>query len=42
VSTALIGASKVSQLEDNCVALQTLDFSADELTAINTILTPAQ
>ena len=42
VTTALIGASKVSQLEDNFAALQTLDFSADELTAINTILTPTQ
>ena len=42
VTTALIGASKVSQLEDNFASLQTLDFSADELAAIDTILSPAQ
>ena len=42
VTTALIGASTVSQLEDNFASLQTLDFSADELAAIDTILSPAQ
>jgi L-glyceraldehyde 3-phosphate reductase len=38
VTTALIGASKVSQLDDNFAALKTLDFSSDELTAIDAIL----
>jgi L-glyceraldehyde 3-phosphate reductase len=38
VTTALIGASKVSQLEDNFAAINTLDFSSDELTAIEAIL----
>lgn len=38
VTTALIGASKVSQLEDNLAALKTLDFSADELAKIDAIL----
>lgn len=38
VTTALIGASKVSQLEDNFAALATLDFSSDELAAIDAIL----
>ncbi len=38
VTTALIGASKVSQLEDNYAALKTLGFSSDELTAIDGIL----
>ena len=38
VTTALIGASKVSQLEDNFAALQTLDFSSDELSQIDAIL----
>jgi L-glyceraldehyde 3-phosphate reductase len=42
VTTALIGASKVSQLEDNFASLHTLDFSADELTTIDTILAHAQ
>jgi len=42
VTTALIGASKVSQLEDNFASLQTLDFSAYELMAIDTILAHAQ
>ena len=42
MTTALIGASKVSQLEDNFVALQTLDFRAEELTAITNILNPTQ
>jgi L-glyceraldehyde 3-phosphate reductase len=38
VTTALIGASKVSQLEDNFAALNTLDFTSDELAQIDTIL----
>jgi L-glyceraldehyde 3-phosphate reductase len=38
VTTALIGASKVSQLEDNFAALSTLDFGSDELAAIDAIL----
>lgn len=38
VTTALIGASKVSQLEDNFAALQTLDFTSDELAQIDAIL----
>jgi len=38
VTSALIGASRVAQLEDNLKALDTLDFSSDELGRINTIL----
>jgi L-glyceraldehyde 3-phosphate reductase len=38
VTTALIGASKVSQLEDNFAALRTLDFTSDELVKIDSIL----
>lgn len=38
VTTALIGASKVTQLEDNFAALSTLDFGSDELAAIDAIL----
>lgn len=38
VTTALIGASKVTQLEDNFAALQTLDFTSDELAQIDAIL----
>ena len=38
VTTALIGASKVSQIEDNLGALKNLGFTADELAAINRIL----
>ncbi len=38
VTTALIGASKVSQLEDNFAALNTLDFTSDELAQIDSIL----
>jgi L-glyceraldehyde 3-phosphate reductase len=34
VSSALVGASSVDQLEQNIVALENLDFSADELAAI--------
>ena len=38
VTTALIGASKVSQIEDNLGALKNLGFTADELAAIDRIL----
>lgn len=38
VTTALIGASKVSQLEDNFAALKTLDFTSEELARIDAIL----
>ena len=38
VTTALIGASKVAQLEDNLGALKNLKFSGDELAAIEKIL----
>jgi L-glyceraldehyde 3-phosphate reductase len=34
----LIGASKVSQLEENVEALKYLEFSSDELAAIENIL----
>jgi L-glyceraldehyde 3-phosphate reductase len=38
VTTALIGASKISQLEDNLAAVQKLSFTDDELAAIDRIL----
>ncbi|MBI5952726.1 MAG: L-glyceraldehyde 3-phosphate reductase [Chloroflexi bacterium] len=38
MTSVLIGASKVSQIEDAVGALQRLDFSADELQKIETIL----
>ncbi|CAM3464179.1 L-glyceraldehyde 3-phosphate reductase [Paenibacillus lupini] len=38
VTTALIGASRVEQIDDNVAALNRLDFSEDELQAIETIL----
>ncbi len=38
VTSALIGASSVSQLEDNLAALNRLDFDATELQEIETIL----
>jgi L-glyceraldehyde 3-phosphate reductase len=38
VTTALIGASKVAQLEDNFAALKTRDFTSDELARIDAIL----
>lgn len=38
VTTALIGASKVGQIEDNIRALDRLDFTADELVRIDWIL----
>ena len=38
MTSALIGASSVQQVEDNVAALDNLDFSADELQQIETIL----
>ncbi len=38
VTSVLIGASKVSQIEDNVKALERGDFSADELESIDAIL----
>jgi L-glyceraldehyde 3-phosphate reductase len=38
VTSALIGASKVSQIEENVAALANLSFSAEELTRIEAIL----
>jgi L-glyceraldehyde 3-phosphate reductase len=38
VTSAIIGASKVSQIEDCVAALDNLDFSPQELVTINTIL----
>ncbi|WP_106768433.1 L-glyceraldehyde 3-phosphate reductase [Paenibacillus faecalis] len=38
VTSALIGASKVSQIEDNVAALNNLEFSKEELDRIETIL----
>ena len=38
VTTALIGASKISQIEDNLGALKNLSFSENELTVIDRIL----
>jgi len=38
VTTVLIGASKESQIEDNIKIVEKLDFSEDELDAIETIL----
>jgi L-glyceraldehyde 3-phosphate reductase len=38
VTSALIGASKVSQVEDSVAALNNLDFSADELSEIEVVL----
>ena len=35
VTSALIGASSVAQLEDNVAALDNLDFSGDELEEID-------
>ena len=35
VTSALIGASSVAQLDDNLAALDRLDFTADELAAID-------
>jgi L-glyceraldehyde 3-phosphate reductase len=38
VTTALIGASKVSQLDENFAALNTLDFTSGELAKIDAII----
>jgi len=38
ITTALIGASKVSQIEDNLGALKNLNFSPEELSSIDRIL----
>jgi len=38
MTSALVGASKVSQVEDNIGALANLTFAADELAAIESIL----
>lgn len=38
VTSALIGASRVSQIEDNVRALDNLEFSGDELEKIEGIL----
>ena len=35
MTSVLIGASSVSQLENNVAAVDKLEFSADELTAID-------
>ena len=40
VASALIGASKVSQIEENVKTLDHLSFHADELAAIDSILKP--
>ncbi len=39
VTSVLVGASRVTQLEDTVASLNKLDFSADELARIETILT---
>lgn len=39
ITSALIGASKVSQIEDSVAALKNLKFSPDELDQIRTIIT---
>lgn len=38
VTSVLIGASSVAQLDDNLAGLRNTDFTADELSAIETIL----
>ena len=38
ITSALIGASKVSQIEDNVAALNNLEFSKEELERVETIL----
>jgi L-glyceraldehyde 3-phosphate reductase len=38
MTSALIGASRVEQIEQNIAALANLSFSADELARINAIL----
>lgn len=41
VTSALIGASRVSQIEENVAALSNLEFTKDELDRIDSILQPA-
>lgn len=41
VTSALIGASRVSQIEENVAALSNLEFTHDELERIDSILQPA-
>jgi L-glyceraldehyde 3-phosphate reductase len=38
MTSALIGASRVSQIEENVAALSNLDFSEEELAAIEAVL----
>ena len=38
VTSALIGASRVSQIEENVAALENLNFTSEELTAIDSIV----
>ena len=38
VTSVLVGASKVSQIEDNVAALANLEFAAGELEAIEGVL----
>jgi len=40
MASALIGASKVEQIEQNVAALSNLEFSADELRRIDSVLQP--
>lgn len=42
VTSALIGASRVEQIDDNAAVLSNLDFSADELARIETILAASE
>ena len=42
MTSALIGASRVEQIEQNVAALENMDFSADELTSIDAILMRAE
>ncbi len=42
MTSALVGASKVSQVEDDIAALANLEFSADELAAIEQVLSRRQ
>jgi L-glyceraldehyde 3-phosphate reductase len=38
MTSALVGASRVDQVEDNVATLERLDFSAEELQAVEEIL----
>ncbi|KAF1298138.1 L-glyceraldehyde 3-phosphate reductase [Enterococcus sp. JM4C] len=40
IASVLVGASRLSQLQDNVAALKKLEFSADELTEIDRLLLP--